>query len=187
MCIMSMVMDYGRRMTDPYAPPVILPWPQTFPIDPEAYRHEKPVEWTREAWDEYQKLLRQAEKVDQLTGQEECEDPEKGSWMADVEAKIGPTDQADDDLWVAQRNPYGPPATRCFLGAFSYEIVDGWLKIYQSESDEQESVPTAMIAIDTVEAIEWRRPQIHSNNPQAPAGVVTSGFITAVDKEFFNG
>lgn len=80
MCVVSMVMDEGRRQWPnpwvnpaPDAAPAIPPaWP--FPPPPSPFPSEEEIQ-------EFRRLLEQAKKFDTVTGQSDCEDPEKTIWL----------------------------------------------------------------------------------------------------------
>jgi len=63
MCAVSMVYAYGRDRIDEN-------------------------QWTRESWDHYQKLIKQAEAFDKAAKQPDCEDIEKAKWMKNMEERI---------------------------------------------------------------------------------------------------
>lgn len=62
MCVTSAVLDYGRQV--PYQ------------------------QWTYPGWYEYQELLRKARLWDEHMAQPHCEDPNKETWMAEVERRL---------------------------------------------------------------------------------------------------
>lgn len=100
MCVVSMVQDQFRpiipRPVWPYSLPIkTTPWsPQ--PIKPIVYPWTPPM--ASEALDEllrkYNKMLNLAEEVDDLTGQPDCEDPEK----ATLRERVAELERRLDDL-----------------------------------------------------------------------------------------
>ena len=62
-CIVSMVMDYGKDRI-------------------------QPGQWNPPAWDQYKKFLEEAKKIDEMTGQPDCEDQRKAEWMKDMELRM---------------------------------------------------------------------------------------------------
>lgn len=77
MCVVSMVMDHYRPVFYPYIPPQTLPF------------RERPAlmdpEFVKERIREFKESLEAAEKVDRLTGQPDCEDPEKAKLKEQVD------------------------------------------------------------------------------------------------------
>lgn len=63
MCMISLVMDYGRTAIPP----------QT---------------WTRDTFSEYMEIIRRLDALDKKLDQPECIDPEKFTWMKEVEARL---------------------------------------------------------------------------------------------------
>lgn len=64
MCVVSYVSDYGNTFPDSY--------------------------WLKNPsyWDHFKKLLEDARKFDEETGQKECVDPKKQEWMDNIEKKL---------------------------------------------------------------------------------------------------
>ena len=62
MCVVSMVLDYGR----------------TIP----------PERWRPDTWRPYKQLIEQAKEFDRIAEQPDCDDPEKARWMADMEKRV---------------------------------------------------------------------------------------------------
>jgi len=84
MCTVSMVFDYGRRVwPEPYpAPPPFSPWPF-----PNVAPSPDPLP-TKEEWEAFWELVEKARKFDELTGQPDCEDPQKSEWVKAIEARL---------------------------------------------------------------------------------------------------
>lgn len=77
MCMVSAVMDYGRR--DMWPPnrllgPAIQPWPQPYPASPVP---PVPKETPEEKLREFLKMYEAAKEYDRKTEQPHCEDPAK--------------------------------------------------------------------------------------------------------------
>lgn len=62
MCMVSVVFDYGRTVP--------------------------PTSWTPDTWSQYQEILRKIEELDKKLGEPECHDPEKATWMKDIEDRL---------------------------------------------------------------------------------------------------
>lgn len=74
MCMISAVIDYGRRI---------------------------PVEqWTPNLWAEFHELLERVRKIDDKLSQPDCEDPDKAAWMRDVEKRLAVLEAKMDDKMV---------------------------------------------------------------------------------------
>lgn len=98
MCIMSMVIDYGRERIWPQIPPAT--WPSPVPSTP-------PVDHEAELakWEAFKKLLDKAKELDIVAAQPDCEDPEKVKWLKEmdhrmkaIEEKLGIVN--DPDYWT---------------------------------------------------------------------------------------
>lgn len=63
MCYVSVILDYGRNR---------------IPIN----------QWDRQSFDQFQRVVKEAEVLDATTGQPDCEDPEKAQWMREVEERL---------------------------------------------------------------------------------------------------
>ena len=78
MCVVSMIIDYGRRTWgEPYewrpTEPYIIPqWPQPVKSD----------------WDRLLDLIKKAKEIDEATGQPDCEDPKKVEWLEAMEKRM---------------------------------------------------------------------------------------------------
>lgn len=84
MCVVSNISDWGRRTwpePEPFLPKPN-PW-ETLPLPNPPYNGP-----TREEWEEFKKLLKQAAKVDELAGQADCVDPKKQEWMEKIEKRL---------------------------------------------------------------------------------------------------
>jgi len=85
MCVVSMIMDHGgRRWPNPApdAAPAVPPIPAwQFPPPPSPFPSEQEIK-------EFRDLLEQAKKIDKVTGQPDCEDPEKTDWMEEMEKRV---------------------------------------------------------------------------------------------------
>ena len=68
MCMVSAVYDYGRTI--------------------------EPAVWTRPAFSEFQEIIRRIEKLDSKLDQPDCHDPEKATWMRDIEARLAKLEEA---------------------------------------------------------------------------------------------
>lgn len=62
MCTFSAIHDYGRNMD--------------------------PNRWDKEMLAEFHKLIEAAKQFDKISGQPDCEDPEKTKWIEVVERKV---------------------------------------------------------------------------------------------------
>lgn len=63
MCVVSAIFDYGR---------------QRIPMD----------QWTPDAFDQFKKVVKAAERFDEAAGQPDCEDLAKAAWMREVERRL---------------------------------------------------------------------------------------------------
>jgi hypothetical protein len=81
MCTLSMIYDYGRQVW-PQQPYVPNPSPGTVPT------FTVPKVPTPEEWAAFLELVEKARKFDEMTNQPDCEDPEKGKWMEEVERRL---------------------------------------------------------------------------------------------------
>lgn len=79
MCIVSNVFDYGSTVPMPHVPS----YPP--PVQPQPTQGSP---WTREAFEDFKKLIKLAEKLDEKLNQPDCEDPEKAAWMREVERRL---------------------------------------------------------------------------------------------------
>lgn len=94
MCVISMVNDYGRQNWPIYPAPA----PFAPPPDPNS-------KWTLETIEQFEKLVKAAERMDALMGEPDCVDPEKAKFMKELkklkkrlkklERKV---DEMDDDV-----------------------------------------------------------------------------------------
>lgn len=77
MCIVSTIIDSGKSVwpgwVQPYQPMVSQP-----------YNNEP----TPDQWREFMELVEKAKKFDEMTGQANCEDPEKVDWMLKMESRM---------------------------------------------------------------------------------------------------
>ncbi len=63
MCAVSVIHDYMRMNT-------------------------APQDWTRPAFNEFHEVIRRLDLLDQKLGQRDCHDPEKATWMEEVERRL---------------------------------------------------------------------------------------------------
>lgn len=99
MCVVSNISDYGKQHVwpnpddwkwklplapGPYTPEPFFPH-QTIPVkvEPNPFSKEE-VERIRE----FLKLLEMAKKVDEMTGQADCPDPEKAAWVKKLAERL---------------------------------------------------------------------------------------------------
>jgi hypothetical protein len=78
--MISMVFDSGRQIW----PQPDFPNPNIFPSNPQ------PVERipTPEEWAAFLELVEKARKFDEMTGQPDCEDPDKALWFEAIEGRL---------------------------------------------------------------------------------------------------
>ncbi len=78
MCAVSMVFDYGQGV-----------WPYVQP-QPSSFTFPQPVERipTPEEWAAFLELVDKARKFDEMTGQPDCESPEKALWFEAIEERL---------------------------------------------------------------------------------------------------
>jgi len=62
MCMVSVVMDYGRRV--------------------------QPNTWTPQSFGDFQEIIRRLDLLDKKLGEPECHDPQKATWMAEIERRL---------------------------------------------------------------------------------------------------
>jgi hypothetical protein len=98
MCIVSNISDWGQKTWPEPAPYKFNPW-ETSPIPKEDKPYSGP---TKEEWEEFKKLLKQAAKVDEITGQPDCVDPEKQKWMESIEKRLD--DLEKNRIYVSYTN-----------------------------------------------------------------------------------
>lgn len=98
MCVVSNIGDMGRRMwPSPFdqAQPPSIPWnpgiEQPFvPYTPGSQVRSPPYNGpTREQFEKFLKLLRDAKKLDTLLGMKDCEMAEKLEWLKAIAAHLG--------------------------------------------------------------------------------------------------
>ncbi len=75
MCVVSAILDYGRRQWPQYD------WRVPTPVTP-------PVLPTADEWAQFRELLRKAAEFDKAARQPDCEDPEKAAWMRRMEDRL---------------------------------------------------------------------------------------------------
>lgn len=80
MCIISGIYDYGHR-TWPT-------WPTTAPVPPPIPPASATPFPTPEQWEAFKRLIEVAKEFDRIANQPDCEDPEKGKWMEQVERRL---------------------------------------------------------------------------------------------------
>lgn len=62
MCMVSAIMDYGRSISSDY--------------------------WNPQTWPSFEEILEKARRWDELNKQPNCEDPEKATWIKDIERRL---------------------------------------------------------------------------------------------------
>jgi hypothetical protein len=70
MCMVSVVMDYGRNI------------PQQ--------------QWTTPLWNDFSEVIRRLDALDKKLGEPECHDPAKAAWMREVEARLAKLETKED-------------------------------------------------------------------------------------------
>lgn len=81
MCIVSAIHDGFR--TGKFPDPQEWRWPPSFPVLPQVVPPYQ--EWTKETWDDYQRLLKEARKRDEELRYPDCEDPKKAEFEKFIE------------------------------------------------------------------------------------------------------
>jgi hypothetical protein len=74
MCSVSMIYDYGRQV-----------WPTPTVTPPPVVINPPP---TYEQWQAFLELVEKARQFDEITGQADCEDPEKAEWAKGIEDRL---------------------------------------------------------------------------------------------------
>lgn len=72
MCVYSAIADYGK----------------TIPLE----------QWTPPAWDQFKRVLEEAEDFDVQADQPDCESEEKTAWMKEVEDRLASLEDEHEDL-----------------------------------------------------------------------------------------
>lgn len=101
MCIVSMIHDHYNDRFAPWFEPNRLPWdpfplprpavPVTPPPKPISDEIAEALRTLRQLIDEYREAIAKAKRLDELTGQPDCEDPKKASLeerVTDVERQL---------------------------------------------------------------------------------------------------
>jgi hypothetical protein len=99
MCVMSMIADQYHPTAPTYPAPMPM-YPGQVPSTDWLQIPNTDQRWTPEKWAEFEKLLEQASKIDELTGQPDCEDPEKIAWMNEVRRALELEEHEVEDIDV---------------------------------------------------------------------------------------
>lgn len=91
MCVVSYIGDMGRTWWPQYPQPTI----PGVNVVPNITFERVP---TKAEWDAFLELVEKARKFDEISGQPDCEDPEKTAWFTAMQDEIDKINEAVDEL-----------------------------------------------------------------------------------------